>query len=199
MSYEPDPTLHTVPTVVSDDVDAPSMTTAPSVRAVRATVINPPRVDEVVETGPVVVHRRVATTSGQRFAIDSVIVGLVGLVLLIVGLIAITRAGVDGPMEDPVVSVVGFSHTALLGLIEVGIGLCLLIAAAATSKPAAIFFGLVLGVGGIVGAVQAESFRHSLALESGMAWMAVIAAVVVVLVSLLIPRLATHTTRVEAI
>jgi len=199
MSYEPDPTLHTAPPVWSDDLGSAPTTSAPTVRAVSATVLNPPRVDEVVDAGPAVVHRRVATSSGRRFAIDSVIVGIVGLALVIVGLIAVTRAGVDGSMQEPVVHVIGFTHTALLGLIEVGIGLCLLIAAAATSKSAAIFFGLVLGVAGIVGAVQSESFRNSLALQSGLAWIAVIAAVVVVLVSLVIPRLATQTTRIETV
>lgn len=199
MSYEPDPTLPTVPPTRADDPGMVPTTTAPTVRAVSATVLNPPRVDEVVEHGPAVVHRRVATSSGRRFAIDSVIVGLVGLALVIVGLIAVTRAGVDGSMEEPVVDVIGFTHTTLLGFLEVGIGLCLVIAAAATSKSAAIFFGLVLGVAGIVGAVQSESFRNSLALESGLAWIAVVAAVVVVLASLLIPRLATQTTRVETI
>jgi hypothetical protein len=146
-----------------------------------------------------VVHRSVATSHGRRYAVDSVVVGIVGLVLMIVGLIAVTRAGVDGPMAEPVVKVLGFTHTATLGAIEIGIGLCLLICAATTSKSGSLFFGLVLGVGAIVGAVQTDSFRHSLALESGFAWLAVIAAAVVVLVSLLIPRLATHTTRVEAI
>jgi len=204
MTYEPDPGLTPDRRVVADDVVVErSSMTAPTVRAVGATVAEPTvvehhRVERVVEE-PAVVHRQVATSYGRRFAIDSVVVGLVGIVLMIVGLVALARAGVDGPMDQPVVKVLGFTHTATLGLIEVGIGLCLLIAAAATSKSAAIFFGLILGIGGVVGAVQTASFRHSLALQSGLAWLAVVAALVVVLVSLLIPRLATHTTRVEAI
>jgi uncharacterized membrane protein HdeD (DUF308 family) len=201
MSYQPESGLqHAVRPTQADDVVVEPVVRAPSVHAVGATVVSPPRVEEVVVTEPAVVrHRQVATSYGQRFAIDSIIVGIIGLALMIVGLIAITRAGVDGPFNEPVVSVLGFTHTATLGAIEVVIGLCLLICAATTSKSGAIFFGLVLGVGGIVGAVQADSFRRSLALESGLAWLAVIAAAIVVLVSLLIPRLATHTTRVEAI
>jgi hypothetical protein len=144
------------------------------------------------------VHQRVATSYGQRFAFDSVIVGIVGLAATILGLIAVTRAGVDSPINDPVVKVLGFTHTATLGFIEAGIGVCLLICAAATARAAAVFFGLVLGVGAVVGAVQTDSFRKSLALQSGLAWVAVVAAVVVVLVSLLVPRMATRTTRVES-
>ncbi len=155
-------------------------------------------VEQVVVAQPAAVHQRVATTYGQRFAFDSLIVGLVGLAMTIVGLIALTRAGFDGPMDQPVVKVLGSTHTATLGAIETGFGICLLICAAATARAVAVFFGLVLGVAGIVGAVQTSSFRRSLALQSGLAWWAVIAAAVVVLVSLLVPRVARSTTRVAA-
>jgi len=156
-----------------------------------------PVVEEVV-TRPVVAEHRVATT-GRAYAPDSFVVGLIGLALLIVGLIAMVRAGFDGPMDDPVVKVIGFTHTATLGVIEAAIGLLLLICAALRSRAGAVFFGLVLGVGGVVGAVQTDSFHRSLALQSGWAWICVAAAAVVVLVSLLMPRVATRNTRVEAV
>ncbi len=153
---------------------------------------------EVVTARPAV-RTSVATSYGRRYAFDSFVVGLVGLALTLVGLVAVTRAGFNGPMDLPVVSVLGFTHTATLGLIEAGIGIFLLISAASTSRSSAIFFGLVLGVGAFVGAVQTKSFRRSLALESGLAWLAVVAAVIVVLVSLLVPRLVTRTARVESL
>ncbi|MCU1401307.1 MAG: hypothetical protein JWN62_4416 [Acidimicrobiales bacterium] len=156
------------------------------------------RVAEPMVATPVAAGR-VETTHGRRYAFDSIIVGLVGLALLTVGLIAAVRAGFDGSMSTPVVKVLGFTHTTTLGLIEIAIGVCLLIAAAATSRGAAVFFGLVLGVGGIVGAVQTKSFRNDLALQSSLAWTAVVAAAVVVLVSLLVPRMTTRTARVESI
>jgi len=156
-----------------------------------------PVVEEVV-TRPAVVEQRVATT-GRSYAPDSFVVGVIGLALLVIGLIAMVRAGFDGPMDDPVVKVIGFTHTATLGVIEAAIGLLLLICAATRSRGGAIFFGLVLGVGGIVGAVQTDSFRRSLALQSGLAWIAVAAAAIVVLVSLLMPRVAMRSTRVESV
>jgi hypothetical protein len=96
------------------------------------------------------------------------------------------------------VKVLGFTHTATLGAIETGFGVCLLLCAAMTARGGAAFFGVLLGIGAIVGAVQTSSFRHSLALESGFAWLLAVAAAVVVLVSLLLPRMSTHTTRVDA-
>jgi hypothetical protein len=161
-------------------------------------LVQQPVVQQPVVQQPVV-HQTVATSYGRRYALDSVVVGIIGLVLTIVGLIAMTRAGFDGSMEDPVVEVMGFTHTATLGMIEAAIGVCLLISAAVMSRGGSIFFGLLLFVGGVVGAVQTESFDESLALESGHAWLMVIAAVIVVLVSLLVPRMVTRTDRVEAI
>ena len=189
MSIQPDPNFSTPPqTPLVVDADG------------RYAAVEPPAVvpvSEVVMTEPAV-NQTVETTTGRRFAFDSVIVGIAGVALTTIGLIVITRGGFDGPMDQPIVDVIGFTHTTTLGLIEIGLGLCLLISAAARSRSVATFFGLVLGVGGIVGAVQTESFRRSLALESGLAWLAVITAAVIVLVSLLMPRMARTSTRVES-
>ncbi len=190
MSTQPDPNLSTfqqAPTVVDGEGRYVSME-PPAVVPVQHIVVTEPAV-----------HQTVATMTGRRFAFDSVLVGVAGVALTIVGLIAITRGGFDGAMDQPVVEVMGFTHTTTLGLIEIGIGLSLLISAAARSRSAATFFGLVLGVGGIVGAVQTDSFRRSLALESGMAWLAVITGAVIVLVSLLMPRVVRTSTRVESV
>jgi len=152
-----------------------------------ATVVSP------VVTAPVTAGS-VRNSYNARFAPDAIIAGVAGLVILVVGLIAIVRGGFDGPMSDPVVQVLGFTHTTTLGLIEVGIGLALLLAGAARSRTGEIFFGTVLGVGAFVGAVQTQSFKHSLALESSMAWLLVVIAAVVVLSAMLMPRYVRQST-----
>jgi asparagine N-glycosylation enzyme membrane subunit Stt3 len=172
---------------------------------VAATVVDVPVQGEVVVPAAVVAPTAVAT-GGQvrraynsRFAPDAIIAAIAGLVILVVGLIAIVRGGFDGQMSDPVVNVAGFTHTTTLGLIEIVIGAALLISGATSSRSGAVFFGTLLGIGGFVGAVQAESFDTSLALESSMAWLAVAIAVVVVLSALLMPRFARQSTVVERI
>ncbi len=96
-------------------------------------------------------------------------------------------------MEDPVVEVLGFTHTTTLGLIEIVLGACLLISGASSWRSGALFFGAMLAIGGFVGAVQTESFVTDLALESSFAWLATIAgAVVVALSALLMPRYLTR-------
>ena len=139
----------------------------------------------------------VRTSSATRFAPDALVAGVVGLAYLIVGLIVAIRAGFDGAMSQPVVEMLGFTHTLTLGLIEVGIGLFLLMAAGFRSRGAAMFGGLVLGVAGIIGVVQVTSFEESLALERAWAWIALFAGVVVVLTALLMPRYARRTTIID--
>lgn len=168
-----------VPTQVVTPVQVPLE--APSV------VVANPVLEEPVFAAPVQA-RQVRTASASEYAPDAVVAAVVGLVLLLVGLIAVVRAGISGPMSDPVVSVLGFTHTATLGFIEVAIGLALLASGASRSRSGAVFFGLVLGVAGFVGAVQTSSFRKSLALESSMAWLCVVAAVVVTAAALVMPR-----------
>jgi hypothetical protein len=48
--------------------------------------------------------------------------------------------------------------------------------------------GASLGIAGFVGAVQADSFKETLALESSMGWIAAIAGLVIVVAVLLLPR-----------
>lgn len=175
----------------------PAPPAAVVVEQVGAPVASVPVVYEPVVAAPAV-RTNVLTTSRQRYAFDSLVVGLAGLFFTIIGLLAVTRAGFDGSMDDPVIDVLGFTHTVRLGLIEAVIGVCLLISAAATSRSGAVFFGLVLGIGGAVGAMQTSSFERSLALESGLAWIAVVAAIIVVAVSLLVPRMVTQSERVES-
>jgi hypothetical protein len=82
-------------------------------------------------------------------------------------------------------------------VIEAAIGFCLLISGATRSRSGELVFGSILGVAAFVGAVQAESFRESLALESGWAWLLVIIAVVVVISALMLPRYIRRSTLVS--
>jgi hypothetical protein len=171
--------------LVSDPVATEA--TAHLTEVVEAPVVEPatmvPTVVPMVTTSGTV-----RTSYARSFAPDAIAAAVVGLFVLLIGLLAITRGGFKGPMDTPVVRVLGFTHTTSLGLIEVVIGLCLLLSGATRSRSASLFFGSVLGIGGFVGAVQTDSFRKNLALESGFAWVMVLSAIVVVLSALMLPR-----------
>ena len=109
--------------------------------------------------------------------------------LLLIGLIALVRAGTDGPWDQPVVEVLGFTHTAILGIIEIAFGVCLLLCAVTLSRGAATFFGALLGIGGVRrrGAgrvVPAARWRWSRRSPGG--WWS--PAIVIVVVSAIVPR-----------
>lgn len=135
-------------------------------------------------------QRQVRTSSGYRFTPDALVAAAAGLLLGVIGLIVVVRGGFSGPMSSPVVKVLGFTHTTTLGLIELGLGACLLLAGAVRSRAGAMFSGGVLGVAGFVGAVTTKSFHRSLALETSMAWLTVIIGAAVVLAALALPRFA---------
>jgi len=69
------------------------------------------------------------------------------------------------------VDVLGFSHTALLGIIEAIAGAFLLLAGITRSREGALFLSTILGIGAFVAAVQAESFQRRLAIEEPFAWL----------------------------
>ena len=139
------------------------------------------------------------TARVYRFYPDAVLAALVGLVTLVVGLIAVVRAGLGHDLHEPAVHVVGFTHTALLGVIEVPLGAALLLAGGMSSRSGAIFFGAIAGIAGFVGAVQTESFDTSLALERSMAWWVCALGVLVVAAALAVPRTITRSRDVRAV
>jgi hypothetical protein len=185
------------------DVVVEPVPTVVDVPANGAVVPPPPVAGQVLQAAPVVEQYVAPASAGQvrtayasRFAPDSIIAGIAGLVVLVTGLIAVVRGGFDGPMSTPVVQVLGFNHTTTLGLIEVGLGLALLLSAATRSRSGEVFFGAVLGIAGFVGAVQTASFKKTLALESSMAWLTVAIGAIVVLAALMLPRYARQSTLV---
>ena len=183
-----------------------TMTEGPHQETVEVVVETPTQTASVREVPAVarfeastfpVSERRVRTSSGSRFTPDALIAAAAGLLLGVIGLIEIVRGGFSGSMSTPVVKVLGFTHTTTLGLIEIGLGTCLLISGATRSRASAMFFGGVLGVAGFVGAVATKSFHTSLALETSMAWLAVIVGGVVVLAALALPRFARTSSTVR--
>jgi asparagine N-glycosylation enzyme membrane subunit Stt3 len=169
------------------------------VQAPATTVVEVPADGQVIVPAAPVSGGQVRKAYASHFAPDAIIAAIAGLVILVVGLIAVVRGGFDGQMSDPVVQVVGFTHTTVLGLIEIAIGAALLISGATRSRSGAVLFGSALGIAGFVGAVQTKSFTKSLALESSMAWLAVLVAVVVVLAALMMPRFNRQSTVIERI
>ena len=175
----------TTPPVVAGAATAP----AGFVTAAEVT----PAVDPVI--APVVAHQVVAapsvgteTTLASRtssFTPSALVAGVVAIAFLVLGGITAARAGVDSTLDDPVVTVAGFTATALLGLIEIAFGLVLLMAALSRARSLILFLGITGGVAALVAVFQPSVGEGSLALERGFAVFAAIVMAVLIAAALL--------------
>jgi uncharacterized membrane protein HdeD (DUF308 family) len=132
-------------------------------------------------------ERRVSTARTSRFSPAAIVAGIGGIVLIVLGLIAVARGGLSGPLTEPVVDVVGFSHTPLLGLIEAGTGLILFLCALWGTRASTLFVGVLVAIAGIVVAAAPDAFASSLATESSYGVFLIVLGGIVALTSLLIP------------
>ncbi len=147
-------------------------------------------VAEPLTTIPAPVSQAASVETVRSMTVDpsAIIAGIVGVALLVLGGITAARAGFDGPFDEPVVTVAGYTATALLGVIELGFGLFLVLAAVSRSQGAILFVGIIGLVASLVAVFEPSDRDGALALERGLAvWFAVAMAVVVI--SALIPSI----------
>lgn len=171
-------------------------------RVVGADVIQPagqPVVvhEQVVHQQPVVSERRVV--SARRFSPAAVLAVILAVALGVIGAVAIVRAGLDGPLDEPIVEVAGFTQTALLGLIEVGMAVLLLWAGLSRDRGAILFVSILFGAAALVAAIEPTVGGDALSIERSWAIVLVVAFAVVALVAALAPSVWRSTQRVETL
>lgn len=107
--------------------------------------------------------------------VGQILILAAGAVLVIVGLLALGRAGVSGDMSIPVVSVFGFTHTAWLGIIEIVVGVLLLLGGVSqTTRDLGVVMGVLLVVAGILVLAQPTLAPRKLAIERPYGWLLVL-------------------------
>jgi hypothetical protein len=111
-----------------------------------------------------------------------------GAALGIVGSVALMRAGVDGTWFRPRIEVLDADHTALLGALEIGAGLLLLLVGLMGSRVAVAILGLALALGATAVAIEHEELQRELAIERWWAWTLAAAGVLLTLAALQAPR-----------
>ncbi|MDO8364338.1 MAG: hypothetical protein Q7V88_15715 [Actinomycetota bacterium] len=127
----------------------------------------------------------VVTSRSSGFTPSALVAGIVAIGLLLLGGITAARAGLDSPLDEPVVQVAGYSATALLGLFEMAFGMLLLIAALSRSRQTVLFLGIAGGVAALVAVFQPSVGDDLLAVERGFAVIVAIAMGAIVLAALL--------------
>ena len=107
------------------------------------------------------------------FAPGQIVSLVVGIGLVALGVVAMVRAGIDGSFATPVVDVLGFTHTAWLGLAEVGAGLLLILA------------GMVIA--GVLVVAETSAMPEELGIEKDYGWMLVLLGALVSLAAMALP------------
>jgi hypothetical protein len=96
---------------------------------------------EVVDTGDARTETKVATS---RLVVSpgQVIAGVLGLVIAVIGIMAVSRGGIDSSLNVPMVRTAGLDQSAMLGIAELAVGLLLILGALNDAAR-----GLIVGVG----------------------------------------------------
>jgi hypothetical protein len=93
-----------------------------------------------------------------------------GAALAILGGVVLMRAGVDDTWSQPRVQVFDANHTALLGALEIGVGVVLMIAGATGSRLLVAILGLALAIAAAAVAIEPAELQSELAIERWWAW-----------------------------
>jgi hypothetical protein len=144
-------------------------------RSVRRTMTVPSRSVERTSAWP-------SVSLGPLLAIAT------GAALAVVGAVALVRTGIDGTWFRPRVEVLDADHTALLGAVEIGAGLLLLLAGLTGKRAPVAIVGLAIALGATAMAIEPEELQRELAIERWWAWTLAAAGVVLTLGTLQAPR-----------
>lgn len=127
------------------------------------------------------------------FAPGQLISLAIGVGFVALGLVAMVRAGIDDTFADPVVDVLGFSHTAWLGLAEVGLGVLLVLAGTgAWGRPLSVLLGAGMVIAGVLVVAEPGGMPDELGLEKDFGWVLIAAGAIVALASMALPVWRKH-------
>lgn len=141
-------------------------------------------------------REEVVETSTSRWDLGSVLATAAGVALIVIGVLALVRTGINSTWYDPVENVAGLSHTPLLGAIEVGVGALLVLAGLAGARMLAAFIALVAGGAALIVAIEPSLADRELAIDRGWATALAIGGLALALV-LIMSRERHHERRIE--
>ena len=143
--------------------------------------------EEVPATSAVVTHEDTVVERG--FSPGQILVVLAGAAFLALGIVAVTKIGLDGSLSQPVEPVMGWDHTALLGLFEIGAGTLMVLSGL---RAGARWIGGLVGIAAIVGGAlilgRLDWTMDELGAERDFGWVPIVVGGVAVL-GAAIPRI----------
>jgi lysylphosphatidylglycerol synthetase-like protein (DUF2156 family) len=101
----------------------------------------------------------------HRWDIGSALAVAAGIALIVFGAVALVRTGVNSTWYEPVEQVLGMDHTPLLGAVEIGAGVLLVLAGIAGARMLAALVAAAIGVGATIVAIEPDVANPELAME----------------------------------
>ncbi len=201
LASDPAPVVPVVPVAAGPDITAETPRqaasfAAPAAPAAPAVAAEP--VGQVPAQPPIQVpveRVRGAEVTATRWRVSpaAVMAGATSVVLLLWGAVTLARAGTDTPWREPIVEVAGATGTAILGMIVLGAGGVLLLAAFTRNRGAIGFVSVVLGVAAATVAIEPTVGADALGADRNGA----IAALILLGITLLVALLAPDVDRVD--
>jgi len=124
-------------------------------------------------------HDVVATPQGSassvqrvhRFSPGQWLGGVVGVVLVIFGIIAVTRTGIDSTLNTPVTNIMGLTQSAWVGIAELAVGLLLVLSAADIAFRGVMgALGAILLIAGVIVAASNLKMLLDIGTSRGTGW-----------------------------
>jgi hypothetical protein len=135
---------------------------------------------DVVETGD---NRTDTRVSSSRLVVSpgQVIAGVLGLVIAVIGIMAVARGGIDSSMNEPMVKTVGLDQSAMLGAAELGVGLLLILGALNyAARGLIIGIGVVMVLGGVFLGAAGTDILHNVGTVHGTGWVIMVAGIIAI-------------------
>jgi hypothetical protein len=148
------------------------------------------------ERYPDVYREETVDTRSARWDIGSVLAVAAGAVLAVIGAVALVRTGVNETWYEPVEQVLGMDHTPLLGAVEVGVGVLLMLAGLAGARMFAALIAVLAAAGATIVAIEPDVVDPELAMEQEWAIALAVAGFVLAAV-LIVSRERRHERRTE--
>jgi len=135
---------------------------------------------DVVESGDMRTDTKVATS---RLVVSpgQVIAGVLGLIIAVIGIMAVARGGIDGSMNVPMVRTAGLDQSAMLGAVELGVGLLLVLGALSyAARGLIIAVGVVMVLGGVFLGAASTTILSDLGTVHGTGWVIMVAGIIAI-------------------
>jgi hypothetical protein len=130
---------------------------------------------------------RTTRTATSRFSLSDVLSLIGGAALIVIGAVVLLRGDISGAWSDPVVRVVGLTHTPLLGIIEVSVGVLLVLAGLASSRTLTLAVSVGLIAFGAIVVAEHASLSDDLAVTAAHGWWAIGIGAVLLIAAVAVP------------